>query len=70
MLGRWGDEHQEAYHGAHERHHIHGIVERAHPGIAGVERPELDAVAWPSVGWEGVRFVNLVLARQEIAGVW
>src|SRR5262249_22201048 len=34
------------------------------PGAGGAS-----AVAWPSLGREGVRFVNLALTREDIAGV-
>jgi len=39
------------------------------PDVDTVSGGPASAVAWPSLGREGVRFVNLALARQEIADV-
>jgi len=39
------------------------------PDVATVSGGPASAVAWPSLGREGVRFVNLALTRQEIADV-
>jgi uncharacterized membrane protein len=39
------------------------------PDTGTVSGGPASAVAWPSLGREGVRFVNLALTRQEIAGV-